>query len=399
MRFLLFLLLAFSMIKVEAGNNVLQVNPSNELIDEETETNIDFCPQYAILPPVNLCCERTPFFSSASFIYWQGKMAGLDFAAKNNSPIVPNNLVTASINTRVYTPDFKWEPGVKAVFGYTFPYDGWDTLGRWTYFHGKLTKAKRSFSAALSPDGLGISPLWYYPFFQNTNPVLQSLVYQNANNYWLLIFNSWDWEWGRNFSINDWLTVRPHAGIKTEYIRQTYKVHYDNGTQLAVQINTLQASTFQYLSSDFNTTNRLWGMGPRFGIDSKWKLGWGVSLIADSSFSLVPSFFKVRSKNNQLVLDIDGTLASGLLPLTADVRDKFLDFIPVFETTLGFDWGMCFGKCSPFYAGITIGYEMQFWWNVNQSRRGITVGVPGYQYNTHGDWQMQGLTASFNFQY
>lgn len=394
---LLLLVHVFSFIKAEAGSSVLQFKPVSE--EREDAEEVHNCPPYAVLPPVNLCCEKTPFFSSASFIYWQGKMAGLDFAAKSNSASSPTPIIQEAINSRVYTPDFKWEPGVKAVFGYTFNYDGWDTLGRWTYFHGKLTNAKRSFSAALSPLGLGISPLWYYPFFQNTNPFTESILYRHASNYWNLVMNTWDWEWGRNFSVNDWLSLRLHGGIKTGYLRQTYKVHYEDGTLLAVQINTQTPSTFQYLKSDFVATNRFWGIGPRLGVDSKWKLGWGVSLIADSSFSIIPSFFKVRSTANDLVIDVDEALTTGALPLTADVRENFLDFIPVFQTLLGFDWGICLGRCSPFYMGLTVGYEMQYWWDVNQSRRGITVAVPGYQYNSHGDWQVQGLTASFNFQY
>jgi len=356
------------------------------------------CLTFAILPPFNECYEQTPFFSSASFIFWQGKMYGLDFAVVSEDPSFGFQNLGLSFNAKGHSPDFAWKPGAKIEFGYTFPYDGWDTLVGWTYFHDKLTDKRRSYSQPTTPEGEGVYAIWDYPFFQNFN-FFQSILYENAHNYWNLVFNSWDWEWGRNFSVNDWLALRLHAGIKTGYLRQTYKVHYDTGTLLGPDINTLISTSLKFLSSDMISTNRFWGIGPRCGVDSKWKLGQGFHFIADSSFSLVPSFFHVRSNFNDLVIDLEDKLASGLLPLQAKIRENFLDFIPVFQALLGVDWGMCFGQCSQFYMSLSAGYEVQYWWNVNQTRRGISAAVPGFQYNSHGDWKMQGLTGTINFEY
>ena len=84
--------------------------------------------------------KKKEFLIKADFLYWQGKLCGLEGAFGNTSVVVDNN--TPGIETTTLTeidrnPNFKWRPGFK--IGAEFLVNCFNFDLYWTCFHGRAT--------------------------------------------------------------------------------------------------------------------------------------------------------------------------------------------------------------------------------------------------------------------
>ncbi len=333
------------------------------------------------------CCYGSPF-ASASVLFWQTKQGNMDFAAKNEGAKNPQPHLTA-LNFEIITPDFIWKTGVKVRLGYHIPVDGIDVQSKWTYFTGGFTRKKKNVFSTVDVAGQGIIPLWYYQFLRNVDV---SPRYEYASGNWQMSFNSIDLEFGRYSYLKPKVKIRPHAGMKIAWINQTYKVEYERGNLV-----TGSGGSFQLISSNFVMKNNSAGVGPRVGVDSRWKLCWGFSLIGDGAFSLIYDYFRVSK--DQIDFIFDNTQGELLSP-TAFLSEKFSKFQPVLEIGLGIDWGTCFCLCNrKNYIGFTLAYDTQYWWSQNQMRRLVNTVSSGDTLVNNGDMQPHGLSVSARFDF
>ncbi len=333
----------------------------------------------------------------ASALVWQSKMEGLEFASKSLIPADPASTVQ-SFREKLFVPDFAWNPGFKLAAGANLPYDGWDTLARYTYYHGDLTDLKKTFDSQIGPTGLGIVPLWHYPFIEiSTSVISPPLRFRNAAGNWKLNFNSMDFEFGREFFALPSLPVRMHLGAKAAWTTQLYSASYSGGTQFTGILAAPADVSLVYLESKMVSASHAWGLGPRAGVDSKWNMGWGLSLIADAALSLLYTYTKVTTKFDDLLQNLT---AGGLLGPHMQMKEKVKEVIPALEASLGFDWGRCF-CCTgrPIYFGATVAYEVQYWWSQNHMRRNYPYKAPANLWDSRGALQMQGLTATLRWDY
>lgn len=333
----------------------------------------------------------------ASFLYWQSKMDGLEFASKSFVPDDPTSSVQ-TFQEKLFIPDFAWQPGFKAAFGYNTPYDGWDAEARYTFYHGELTRLKKHFDSQIAPEGIGIVPLWHYPFIEIPDASLSApLRFKNASASWKLTFNSLDFECGREFLTFPSLPVRMFLGAKAAWIRQTYRVNYSDGTAFTGLLSAPVDVTLQYLTSKMSFASHAWGLGPRTGFNSKWQMGCGLSLIADAALSLLYSHTSLTTKYDDT---LENLTADELLSPQLRLQEKIKELVPVAEARLGFDWGHCFCNCRrPVYFAATLAYEAQYWWSENHARRNYPYRAPANMWDSSGALQMQGLTATLRWDY
>lgn len=126
-------------------------SPSIEELQPPTQgPSLGILPSARPCPPLNKN-SGAPYIS-ASYIYWQGKMGGLEYAAKNKGP-VEIDLAHIQYNTHTIQPDFAWHPGYRAQLGWHLPYDGWDLEATYTYFIGRNSHIKKKALSQLSPSG------------------------------------------------------------------------------------------------------------------------------------------------------------------------------------------------------------------------------------------------------
>ncbi len=348
-----------------------------------------------LLPAAHSCtfCQKDragPVILKASFLIWQSKEWGFEFASKSRLASDPAS-DTQTFQQKLSIPDFSWSPGFKVDLGTNLPYDGWDLNNRWTYYHGDCTNLKKHFDSQIAPTGFGIVPLWHYPFFDIVEPGAP-LRFQTASANWNLFFNSFDVDLGRCFSPMKSLLLRMHMGAKGSWIRQRSHVEYEHSTTVNGIIQPPTEEAIQFLSSRMAYTSRAWGIGPRGGLESKWKFGWGFSLVAEGAFSFLCTYMDLMNSYHDRLYNFSRSVNENN---DLQMKEHRWELIPVFEGNIGVDWGYCFGcKNKPIYMGITLAYEMQYWWSQNHAQRNFAVQAPGNMWDMRGDLQMHGLTAS-----
>jgi hypothetical protein len=319
-------------------------------------------------------------------------MWGLEFVGKSDQATGAGS-AAVSLQESVKVPDFSWRPGFKIDLGYDLNLDGWDMDSRWTYYKGEDTSLKKSFSSQIEPPGLGIIPLWFYPFFNVLSP--NQIRFSQGAMRWRHYFNSIDLEIGRLSKVAKRLSVRLFGGVKGAWMHQFYKVDYQDGTTIsAIVPGTDGTVTYDLIESAAVFKNKTWGGGLRAGMNSKWNLRWGLSLIADASLSLLYS--KIETERDQNDLNFNHTSSQNEL-FHLHMRSDSHQLKPVAEAKLGFDWAACIYAHSTI--GCRIAYELQYWWAQNELRRNYSHASPGNLFPSRGDLQMHGLTAEVSYSY
>ena len=323
---------------------------------------------------------------NGSFLIWQSKEWGLEFAAKSYEA---TNLGTThkTLDEKSFVCDFAWRSGLKLTLGRQLPYDAWDTQVRWVYYHGQLTNLKRLFESVTTPAGVGVVPLWYYPFYGIVPG--QEVRYGFGQAHWKLYFNSLDWELGRANLVVDPVSIRFHVGLKGAWLRQQYHVDYANGIEVETDIPGISGpSTLLLQSSGLSFKSDSWGLGPRAGFGTHWIWGYGIGVFAEGAFTLMYSSFETYRRQTD---QVDNITASEEQTYTMNLTDQFRRASPVGELILGFDWSRDWRSVGVLFR---IAYEMQYWWAQNGFRRNYLVKAPATTEQMRGDLQMHGLTAT-----
>ncbi|MBX7067306.1 MAG: hypothetical protein K1X28_08755 [Parachlamydiales bacterium] len=356
---------------------------------EEEKTKC--CNPRAVLPTADPCNGYGNMYVSAALLFWQAKMWGLEFATKSFTPNTPGS-TDQTFQEKLYVPDFAWKPGFRLIVGGHLPYDEWDARIGWTVYREECTSLKKHFDSVISPAGIGLIPLWHYPFVQTSGDnVGNPLRFGTAWGNWTMILNTFDLELGRSFFPDRSIPMRLKIGAKIAATKQKVQVEYANGSEvLGISPSSGLPSLFQTVSSKFHVRTHHWGMGPRVGLSSNWHMFYGISLIGNGAFSILYSQFNVESKYDDVIVPNPGSSKMKM-------EEHFHELTPICEAMLGLDWGMNFSN--NFYLGIQLGYEWQYWWSINHARRNYVQTLPGETIDMRGDLQMQGLNGAVKFDF
>ncbi len=164
----------------------------------------------------------------------------------------------------------------------------------------------------------------FFPLFAPVSVADQFRQGCAAAAHWRLRLNLLDGELGREFFVSRHLTLRPFMGVRGAWIKQKLDANYEGTTSSYIPYALLYSDTtaaqggglvLQQPTGSFcgtvcsgNTFNNDFeGVGPRFGFNSEWMIGGGVSLYADAAISLLWGKFNVKAESN-LQLCGDGFL-------------------------------------------------------------------------------------------
>ncbi|MDX8430920.1 MAG: Lpg1974 family pore-forming outer membrane protein [Candidatus Algichlamydia australiensis] len=301
-------------------------------------------------------CTCPGWFIAIDAIYWHPKVGGTEYAYTDNTAQVLRAPIQNAgeglpLSGRVKDVDFDWGWGFKVGLGYNFQHDGWDVSALYTRFSeedSESTSPGRNSSVVPLRASAGITS----PAGQAPGPQGVFLFSEFAKTEFDIDYDRIDLEMGRHFFVSEKLSLRPFIGLTAAWIDLQQKIRYvggvANGEDLGLSVNTVHVKD----ESDFK------GLGPRFGFNTKWRLGYDFSLYGDFSMAFLYGHFDVEHKENYSLLP------ANRVGLDADMNR----FAPNSTIGLGIAYDTYLNE-DKHHIGLKFGYENHYWWNVNQMLR------------------------------
>lgn len=310
-------------------------------------------------PMVTHCCDP---FITADFIWWKAEQEGMDYAYTGAAAST-----TSVSRGKVHHPHFRYEPGFKVGFGLKFRHDGWDLYANYTWLrsnhhHGNSVSAH------------GSSALMSNYFIEGPSATATQVSAAHASSKWKMHFNVVDLELGRNFWISQWLTLRPHFGLKGSWIHQKYNVDYDGATSSAFTTAT---------DVDLKFKQHDWAIGIRTGLDAAWYMWKKWSIFGEFAISGMYNHFNDKTKTVV-------TNATLLGVTTLDTKRHTRPVTEVLELALGLRFETTFHNDDYLFM-VQAGWEEQIWFNQNQFFSPLT--------SSSQNLSLEGLTVKAGFDF
>ncbi len=295
-----------------------------------------------------LCLQ--PVTSQAAITY-RPFLDALAWTASEQNASTWAMIISPAGNTRSVTTStvtFNYKPGIKAGIELA-PDNFWSTTLAWTYYSTSTT------------NNIALGPSTIFSTMFSGNPFSTLGIYYSAYVDWQLVMNMGDATISHAFKPSPSLTFTPHIGIKGGTINQTV-----NSTWNAVI----------YVSEE-SVHHSFTGVGPSFGVDSKWNFYDGFSLEGDITTALMYGKWNITDVfKRPVVLGLLPALTYATSMTNSRLGTYMMDYY------LGLEY-LHKGKSQ---ITFKLGYEMQYW--ENQLRLTAFQQLP-----THGDLTIQGATC------
>jgi hypothetical protein len=379
-------LIALGLLVHAASNAATYVPPSNNsptllsAVDDEPkprslESRVAALEQKRggmLNPPARPIVEDYDFNFFGDLLVWQAHENGLPVAIKNKA----TNFTSVSgyqnlQHAKVKHLDFNYDPGFRIGVNFDTMYDGWDVCLTWLRFNADAhAKAHAHGNKELFPSRLASI---IGPFIANSDVslLIPFPAYGKMHAHWHAYLNQLDLDLGREFYVSKYLTLRPHFGLRTTWLRQRLKTHYSDG--IAVDLHPVMPNT------DVREKNKWWGLGVEGGLDTRWLLGCGISIYGDLAAAIEYGFQKVRIKQ-----EVESTVE-----LTFEnVKDSIRISRPILDLQLGLAWDHGFAHDS-YNFGVHAGWEHHVYFSQNQFHALESFGQFA---SNQGDLTYQGWT-------
>ncbi|MCB1115487.1 MAG: autotransporter outer membrane beta-barrel domain-containing protein [Chlamydiia bacterium] len=293
--------------------------------------------------------QGTDLFVTANFIWWRVSQDGLDYATNGFvSGGAPADAPFSNNAQKGYMQSVgkDWSPGFKVGLGMNLDHDGWDLYLKYAWLHANDSSSIAGKNVALVTFALS----------GGENGPLSRTTDGSAKSHWDLHFNVLDLELGRNFSLSQFLNMRPYIGLKGTWQCQNQTVRlFGNGftVEVAEAQNNRLSVTGPFVTKQAQDT---WGVGIRGGFNLSWLLSRSWSLYGDLSWTaLMTSYHKLRRIDTLYDITTSGKQVTGNYdnPTTYHVN-------PIAELELGLRWDTYFAN-GDYHFLIQAGWEEQMW--------------------------------------
>ncbi|NGX46170.1 MAG: hypothetical protein K940chlam2_01355 [Chlamydiae bacterium] len=310
------------------------------------------------------------FYVSVDPLLWQGHMNGTGYGIRTaNGPSFFNDIGAA----QVINPDFDWDWGFRLALGLNLAHDGWDSMLQWTRWTSSSSRSRTP------EDNTRIFPTMGHP----ARTFGANVAIGAARNNLDICLNMLDWETGREFYVSQYLTIRPHGGLRTAWLQfDDFDVSYSG-----LDNNPLTPDTKREIEME----QRYWGLGIRMGLDLQWGFGCGFSAFTNWATAVLHSYMKVD--HQEKTVDANGNKEQ--YQRTKDFY-HFGSQINDMQIGLRWDWLSC-DEC--YHFGIEAGWENHLFPSQNQFLRWADDGMDGKFFSNQGDFATQGWFAKVRFDF
>lgn len=295
-------------------------------------------------PPANPTVKHgADVFLFGELLYWSANQGGMPLAVVNKHTSL--NLS----NSKIENVRGKWDIGSRVGIGYVIPHDGWDIDLTWLHFN---TESHRK--ALHSSSNRFIFPT----LAPSSDPIANINYCRKANGRWKLYFNQLDLDLGRDFFVSRWLTLRPHGGLRADWLRQNLNVNYKNFDNGLATPNKVK----------IRYHDRWRGIGLEGGLDTQWGLGGGWSIFSDISAAILYGRHKIRLTDKDKPPVVGSSNGASSLPHGnfARVKERLRRIAhPILDLALGLRWDKKFDN-DRFHIGLQAGWENHVYFGQNQ---------------------------------
>lgn len=306
---------------------------------------------------------------SLDVLYWHAKVGGTEYAYTNS--FRPNGEYPRARGT-IEDIDFDWDWGFKVGVGYNFFHDGWDSSLLYTYFKssgGANSNAKGS--SALIPNrgtnNISEGADTYISSQGTLSDAAFNMATKATSNY-DFDYDVIDVDLGRNFFVSRSLAIRPFFSLKSLWLDLKQETQFSGGPDFEQDYSDEEAIGLGRDTAHVLDENKVWGLGPRTGLNTKWYLTNGFSFFGNAAATLLYGYFDVTHKN---WFSLDTQTHEVFL------TDKMHRFVPMGEMKLGLAYDKYIYNDKQ-HIGVSLGYEVQYMWRVNQT---IKPDFPLYSTN------------------
>jgi hypothetical protein len=311
--------------------------------------------------------DGADLFIIGELLVWNAHEACFPVAIVNKNS--PNNLAHSNVKN-IHS---NWDPGFRFALGYNTPHDGWDLSLTWLRFFTDGHKKVRSHSNHF--------------LFPTRNHPRDDLAYsspcQKAHSHWKMHLNQLDLDLGREFFVSKWLTLRPHFGLRSDWIYQKWETNYRN---------FILSATPNKLEVEYK--DHWWGLGLEGGLDTQWGLGSGWSLFGNLTAAIIYGFHDIDMEDEDSPAQ-NNTNSRGEF---VDLDNSFRISHPILDLLFGLRYDHMFSN-DRFHLGLQLGWEHHVYFSQNQFPVFTDDISLGSFVANQGDLTLQGWTLGARFDF
>jgi len=326
-----------------------------------------------ITPPAGpRVAHGADIYFTADFIWWKASEEGLAFSTSglNAETVTTDNVYSSPSTGKVVSVGEDWAPGFKVGLGLNMGHDGWDLGAEYTWLNASDSRSQTG------------------SIYVTSDVIVIGTEAQRNTSEWDLRFNAIDLALGRNFYLSQFLTMKPHIGLKgtwqshdwkSQYFTDNFSVQAQDAAGMPVMVSF--TGPFQD-NREFN----VWGIGVRGGLKAAWYMSKSWSIYGNLAFTnLWTNYYK-----NTHVLNITDTTTGNTRGVINTDNDNVYTCKYIGELEMGLRWEMWFSDDN-YHVAIQAGWEQQTW--INWS------GFSELLNPVYHDFSLQGLNIKFRFDF
>ena len=325
--------------------------------------------------------DGVDLFLFGQLLVWNAHENGLPFAIVNENS--GHNLA----DSKVKNIHSEWDAGFRVGIGYNLPHDGWDLNLAWLRFN---TDGEKKINAHSNRH-----------VFSTRNQPREMNVFndscQKAHSRWDLHLNQLDLDLGREFFVSKWLTLRPHFGVRSDWVHQKWESHFRNFQ--GFQFINPQINTFPPNKLEIEYKDEWWGIGLEGGLDTQWGLGSGWSLFGNMTGAILYGFHDIDVEDEvSPAVTISGYFTPTSKGTFVDMDNTYRVSHPILDIMMGLRYDRMFSN-DQFHLGLQLGWEHHVYFSQNQFPVFVDDVNLGTIVSNQGDLTFQGWTLSARFDF
>lgn len=306
------------------------------------------------------------------FLYWRAENLGFRSAWNVTGPTDSTGLPLERFAGSILRPEAVWNPGFRLGMGWNTTHDRWDLFFNWTWYKNH---SNADGSVPDTTGGKGLYSVDNGMIWEDNNIVGP---YRTVHSSWKLWHNCFDMELGRAYYLTKQLSLRNHWGVRGAVLKQ----------KMASSFSDPAPSSGAFNAETLRLLNKFWGIGPRAGVQTKYHVGKGFSVVGKGAVALLFGQQKWKSKDWGYSLNVPGTATAIEMAKTGEQTQTL---VPNLNLFFGMEWATCF-SCEEIFFGMEAGWEANYWMN--------QYAISTLQAKATNDpVTMEGLTVSFHIDY